>query len=173
LLRVHIGASKPWPTEDNNTSKQQQLERKKSVTFDDGVKPGVETTASKAVAAASLIMATQKTRTETMDTDHLTSFKPGWPATIVNESIVRRTHIVCILEELTDDEAHERQQRLKGLFVRSCDRTRTFRLVTDPNQPPVTFVIHRNLRVLSKIVDKSNSLHVDLIRTARVYKRWF
>ena len=54
---------------------RQGLEQKKSVTFDDGVKPGVETNA--ATIAATNIMSTHKIRTSEINTDQISSFKPG------------------------------------------------------------------------------------------------
>ncbi len=54
------------------------LEAKKSVTFDDGVKPGVETTASSAAAvAATNIMSSHKIRSNETDTDQVSLFKAG------------------------------------------------------------------------------------------------
>jgi hypothetical protein len=53
-------------------------EHKKSVTFDDGVKPGVETVTSAAAAvAATNIMSLHKPRTNEVDTDQVSSFKSG------------------------------------------------------------------------------------------------
>jgi len=53
-------------------------EHKKSVTFDDGVKPGVEANATAAVAiAATNIMSSHKTRINEIDTDQASLFKPG------------------------------------------------------------------------------------------------
>lgn len=58
-----------------NVTVRQGLEQKKSVTFDDGVKPGVETNA--ATIAATNIMSTHKIRTSEINTDQISSFKPG------------------------------------------------------------------------------------------------
>lgn len=54
---------------------RQGLEQKKSVTFDDGVKPGVENTA--ASIAATNIMSTHKLRTSEINPDQISSFKAG------------------------------------------------------------------------------------------------
>ncbi|CAF2393573.1 unnamed protein product [Rotaria sp. Silwood2] len=59
-----------------SSTSRQGLEHKKSVTFDDGVKPGIETAASSAAAtAATNIMSSVKIRNET-DTDQISLFKP-------------------------------------------------------------------------------------------------
>ncbi|CAF0914207.1 unnamed protein product [Rotaria sordida] len=56
---------------------RQGLEHKKSVTFDDGIKPGVEAAASNAAAvAATNIMSSFKVRTNETDTDQVSLFKP-------------------------------------------------------------------------------------------------
>ncbi len=54
------------------------IEAKKSVTFDDGIKPGVETTATSAAAvAATNIMSSHKIRSNEIDTDQVSLFKAG------------------------------------------------------------------------------------------------
>ncbi|CAF3840332.1 unnamed protein product [Rotaria magnacalcarata] len=56
---------------------RQALERKKSVTFHDGVKPGVETVPSMAATvAATNIMSSLKLRANETDTDQVSLFKP-------------------------------------------------------------------------------------------------
>lgn len=61
-----------------NSSIRQGAEHKKSVTFDDGVKPGAESTPpSAAAAAATNIMSSHKIRSNETDIDQVSLFKPG------------------------------------------------------------------------------------------------
>jgi hypothetical protein len=61
-----------------NSYGRQGPDHKKSVTFDDGVKPGVETTAtSAATVAATNIMSSHKIRPNETDIDQVSLFKPG------------------------------------------------------------------------------------------------
>lgn len=74
ILGPSIGSSEPGAS----SLARQASEHKKSVTFDDGVKPGVETTASAAAAiAATNIMSSNKIRTNETDTDQVSLFRPG------------------------------------------------------------------------------------------------
>ncbi|CAF1161257.1 unnamed protein product [Adineta steineri] len=60
-----------------NSLGRQPSEHKKSVTFDDGVKPGVDTNTSEAATiAATNIMSSNKVRTNETDTDQAFLFKP-------------------------------------------------------------------------------------------------
>ncbi|CAF0764820.1 unnamed protein product [Rotaria sp. Silwood1] len=69
---------------------RQGLDHKKSVTFDDGIKPGVETAASSAAAvAATNIMSSFKIRNET-DTDQVSLFKPETLTTQELEERIRQ-----------------------------------------------------------------------------------
>ncbi|CAF0717729.1 unnamed protein product [Adineta steineri] len=76
-----------------NSLGRQPSEHKKSVTFDDGVKPGVDTNTSEAATiAATNIMSSNKVRTNETDTDQAFLFKP---------------------ESLTAEELEERIRQLK------------------------------------------------------------
>jgi hypothetical protein len=73
-----LGGSVPTSDTGTTSTSRQGLEHKKSVTFDDGVKPGVEMAASSASAAAATnIMSSHKMRVSETDTDQVSLFKPG------------------------------------------------------------------------------------------------
>lgn len=74
ILRVVSASS----TASANVSSRQGFEHKKSVTFDDGFKPGVEAAAASAAAAATNIMASHKTRTNAAEVEQVSpAFKRG------------------------------------------------------------------------------------------------
>ena len=71
-----LGIVSASSTASANVSSRQGFEHKKSVTFDDGFKPGVE--AAAAAAAATNIMASHKTRTNAAEVEQVSpAFQRG------------------------------------------------------------------------------------------------
>ena len=74
-----LGTSTSSATGASSTARQ-GLEHKKSVTFDDGVRPGTETsppTSAAAAVAANNIMSSNKIRSFESDADQVALFTPG------------------------------------------------------------------------------------------------
>ena len=73
---ITLGSANSTLVSTTTSTDRQGSERRKTVTFDDGVKPGVETTTSAATATTN-IMSSFKTRANDTDTDQISLFRPG------------------------------------------------------------------------------------------------